>query len=674
MVIKTKSSLPTRNVDNIRKTDSIRNFRRRDVFLMVLLVGVHFFNASKITTTSNSQGRHDWSSSSNPKCPIISAMHEFHQPFLVLDAEPDHKSFEKANASATVETTDASPWTTEKFCSCMSHQSFQSSSTTPLPSLSLPATIWHNLESSLKEAAAKSTRTCWGDETYESRDKRLFQQFLSDLYESLDIHRLRRTVKAPAHPQVSREILNIVLKRIEDPSKNPPLKIAVFGGSVTQGCWSMANIYGLPAGGINCRIECSWTTKLQDLINTALGHDEVVEVHNLAMGGTDSDVGATLMEYNFFPNQLQGNDFDIIVSAYSSNDGQPAEEQIEDLYEAWQRFVRLAADQRPCSILPLVIQVEDNSLDFLSSSHKSPLYNRLRYSREMVQTAVWNGNVMAMSYADGTRDLVYSNASVKLLAESELHPGQGFHTGVAWVLAWNLMNAMLEACDAPFLSTSSAIKEPLPLLSRSLLFDNVSEIWMKEIKEKEDLCRNDGKITRAKCAFQWLAAVQAQRDKGAIAQKMETVLTSNHGWEAVGFPIRRPRRTWQGSGVHSNFTIQIDNLDMDIDSMMVLYLKSYGPKWESVKLSLVIWGKEPPSAPPNNDKPWIELYQTELKGSHNSETSINYSERIDLGTFLKVGSSIRATFKIISGEQFQVNGMAVCSSSKAVAMRRPSTE
>jgi hypothetical protein len=89
--------------------------------------------------------------------------------------------------------------------------------------------------------------------------------------------------------------------------------------------------------------------------------------------------------------------------------------------------------------------------------------------------------------------------------------------------------------------------------------------------------------------------------------------------------------------------------------MMLLYLKSYGKDWENVRLSLLVEGS---NNPPSGD--WGRLHETILEGFHDSKTSINYSYRIDLGDFLQAGGSIRATFTIISGGVFQVNGLAFC--------------
>lgn len=56
------------------------------------------------------------------------------------------------------------------------------------------------------------------------------------------------------------------------------------------------------------------------------------------------------------------------------------------------------------------------------------------------------------------------------------------------------------------------------------------------------------------------------------------------------------------------------------------------------------------------------MKRTALTGFHNSTTSINYSNQVDLGDNLVVGSSVRATFTLTQGAKFQINGIAFCNS------------
>ena len=57
---------------------------------------------------------------------------------------------------------------------------------------------------------------------------------------------------------------------------------------------------------------------------------------------------------------------------------------------------------------------------------------------------------------------------------------------------------------------------------------------------------------------------------------MSTVPVQNNGWEAYGYPIRQPRRTWLGQGLNACFVIQMDDVATPIDRMLVLYIRSYG--------------------------------------------------------------------------------------------------
>lgn len=284
----------------------------------------------------------------------------------------------------------------------------------------LASDIWRIYEPKIRQAALESTQTCWWPEMFNKLDLDVFDNFTMNLYQTLDMHQMKRSLKTPANPVVTRQVLEIVLQRVKDPVRNPPLKIAVFGGSVTQGCWALTNMYGLEYGGMKCEINCTWTVKLERLINNIFGHDVVV-VKNYAIGGADSDIGSTLLEYNLWPGEDKGEEFDIIISAFSSNDGQPPPQTVDFLYESWQKFVRLAMDQRPCSDLPLVIQLEDNLLDTL---HDDIVHSNLRYSRDMAQMAAWAG-AMPASCADVAQGFVCTSASSQLITECwQLHPGQ----------------------------------------------------------------------------------------------------------------------------------------------------------------------------------------------------------------------------------------------------------
>ena len=286
------------------------------------------------------------------------------------------------------------------------------------------------------------------------------------------------------------------------------------------------------------------------------------------------------------------------------------------------------------------------------------LYENFQYSKDMVSTASFGG-FMSVSYADAVRYSTYANTSSSLLNQyGQLHPGQGFHTGIAWVMAWNLLNAAIDSCDARnmprFWKDEPRVPPPLPVVTKKTTSDEIEPAW-KLMKEEQAAHCQRGEREKSVCVHKWVASKNSADRKEKIAREMEPVLKQNTGWVAYGFPIRQPRRTWLGTGPNATFAIQLDDLSTPINKMMVLYLRSYGREWEDVRLSLIVEGSDSP-----NDDDWVNLHQTILEGSHNSQTSVNYSHRIDLGDFLQVGSSIRATFTIISGAKFQINGLAIC--------------
>jgi hypothetical protein len=175
------------------------------------------------------------------------------------------------------------------------------------------------------------------------------------------------------------------------------------------------------------------------------------------------------------------------------------------------------------------------------------------------------------------------------------------------------------------------------------------------MREERIASCKDGERKKPMCVYQWVASPGDAKGKEIIAERMQQVLTNNEGWEAYGYPVRQPRRTWLGWGLNATFTVQLDNLAIPVEKMMVLYLKSYGKDWADVRLSLLVEGSKDPDV-----GEWVVLHEAILEGFHDSQTSINYSHRTELGNFLQTGSSVRATFTIINGARFQVNGLAFC--------------
>ena len=112
--------------------------------------------------------------------------------------------------------------------------------------------------------------------------------------------------------EIITHILQIAQKRMKDSANNPPVKIAVVGGSVTQGraCFHV----------LQRASQCAWPYRFELLINQFVGM-EVIKVYNLALGGTTTgSAGSSVVEYWMYrESDLMEAGPDIIVNSYSTN-------------------------------------------------------------------------------------------------------------------------------------------------------------------------------------------------------------------------------------------------------------------------------------------------------------------------------------------------------------------
>ena len=121
------------------------------------------------------------------------------------------------------------------------------------------------------------------------------------------------------HPSANslERILDIVNKRIINFGSSPPLKIAVLGGSGTQGqgC-SEPCMPGVPPFHPT---PCAWPARLERLINTLTGF-QVVQIHNLAVSATNLAFGTNLVNYRLYPEEPLPHGPDVIIASYSTNE------------------------------------------------------------------------------------------------------------------------------------------------------------------------------------------------------------------------------------------------------------------------------------------------------------------------------------------------------------------
>jgi len=418
-------------------------------------------------------------------------------------------------------------------------------------------------------------------DSYTKHEDIMFHRLLKE-------NQLSRSIKARAHPFVMERVFEVVLKRVHDPIRNPPLRIAVFGGSVVEGHRCRYNKIGMDTSIEYNQVLCAWPTKLEALLNEILpvillGEENtiassktvdrppVVEVKNLGWAGTDSSIGIPIVQYDLFGTNLS--ETDIFISAYGPNDMlSPVGQQRDSMFWYMQQFHKVAKARRPCNDLPLLIQIADISEETMRWPGPADIVSRLRYSNEVLDTVNWQtgtSGILALSYPDVVREVLFHDIHDDTLTEStQVHPGLAFHSGVAWMIAYGLVDGILQSCDASSLDDHDK-PEPragmlFPSLHHNLPAEDVPKQWINDTIVNKRRCelsqRND-----AKCAFQIMLHRNGAEDGPQSQRAVESIATHIDGWKA---PTDKPG--WTAIRRDATFTIQLENLTQPVNRFIVV--------------------------------------------------------------------------------------------------------
>lgn len=305
-----------------------------------------------------------------------------------------------------------------------------------------PSMVWQLLSSAIANAS-------YFPATY-ANDTR-FQHWVQDMFGFYTTDRLRRSVAHPPSNRAMQQILSLIAHRLSDPTQHDPIRILVLGGSVTQGLACTANSIGLPeAFWMHPQLECAWPARLEHMLNHALFQGKsIFEVRNLAVPGSNSEVGAMVLEYQLLPD-LYHHVPHMILSSYSANDAQDPDPHAT-FHIHQQALVRATQRLRPCNDdLPLLVLVDDLFADMPSQA--------IQQTGSLYKIASWY-NAMAIAYSNVARHQVVTHPTVNASGASipnpllgtpfnTVHLGMGFHIGVAWTVLFNFVSAFQEACHA----------------------------------------------------------------------------------------------------------------------------------------------------------------------------------------------------------------------------------
>ena len=263
----------------------------------------------------------------------------------------------------------------------------------------------------------------------------------------------------------------------ENEVEPPPVRIMVLGGSVAVGIQCRTGIPGHEYDDSTTRY-CAWPHRLENLINQLFGVGTLVEVQNEAVGGTYTDIGSSILKYDLIEGVLES---DILIHAFSTNDvTHVSSRSLYTFMLSLQEFCRLVYQpprkefcrskkrvdpplhSKASSIrytqgdfhYPFLIHVNDAIGQLMT-----PLARYARMPQVVSSLANYYGFV-SLSYPDMVRDVVYGDPKETWFSANEfpdgtthvpnVHPGQGMHIVVAWMVAYSLLQTTITYCTLTY--------------------------------------------------------------------------------------------------------------------------------------------------------------------------------------------------------------------------------
>ena len=206
--------------------------------------------------------------------------------------------------------------------------------TLALPSTKIPSLddVWtHVLSSKLPSYAIEAVKAKFVGQIDETKMTEQFETVFRHYFAMKD---LRNIILHELGHETAQRLFRIIRLRLADPTKNPPVQIFTYGGSVVAGSESYWNQWWLTNTtiGNKRRIESPfvfslpWPFRLPEVWNDVIfGGQDVFQVHNFGTRGASTEAGVLSLEYGMF-GDIHDNTTgkailpDIIIHAYGNND------------------------------------------------------------------------------------------------------------------------------------------------------------------------------------------------------------------------------------------------------------------------------------------------------------------------------------------------------------------
>lgn len=470
-------------------------------------------------------------------------------------------------------------------------------------------------------------------------------ELFQDHYQS---YQVRRSAIHPPGLEVTLKLLEIISKRVNylrdnTLSEAPPLHILVIGGSLTSGMACGINNLGLKTPGwMRQYTICAWPNRLQHLFNRVLFNgEEVVKVSNLAVGGSNSEVGKTLLEYQLFPDSFQQPD--IVIWSHAANDAQE-EDKAKAYFESIPGFVNAAHNLRICDdYLPLVVINEE----FFGQQND--------VSGAIYKASNWFG-LMGISQRNVISHKIFANFDnddyvKRIIGDKGLHPGMGAHIGASWTVFYNFISAFTEVCDYTKGTSSLARINSSDVTAKSIGpykehdYGDISSEWKQHRENIRENClvvAQEALVSSSNSSTTVINSINQQQESPCtyafmqsrmtsvatsedVNKKMNEILTSNTGWKAEGYPERQPRAGFYAKEENAHFSLKIDS-SMQTKYMTILSMKSYGDNFKDTALEVDVRIERKGGS----ESTETQTAKYKINGYHDTKTSIHIPHKFEL--------------------------------------------
>lgn len=451
------------------------------------------------------------------------------------------------------------------------------------------------------------------------------ENFTKQLLSSMTPSSLHRTFDHESKPEGMARILDIIIKRLEQPENFPPLQIAVVGGTFSEGEGCSDSSILIPEGSIMANPSfCAWPYRLEAFLNSFLlgneSKDKWVEITNMAEEGTDTGFMIPLVRNWIYPKHLLPHGPDIIINSYGAFDyetyGEGSSNLKETINSEMATFLRAIEVSHPCGDVPMVIHIDDTNVNFHESINK--MHGKSFFSifpKEPFERAI---------EVDGNRKFAMSG-----------------HLAMMWIVSFGMAEAVLRHCDREK-------NNPTP----------AENLYKKQVEN----CQDPSTLSPS-CPFSIFASPQGTVTRVTQFQKyLRPYMTTNVGWEVLsdmttGWSRKTGLVAMQAG---AKMELEVKNITKEVRYFHLMTLKSNVDPWKTGKAKFRI-----ASLPPGGNNKLVET-SFDISGHHETDDDeakhVTHHFNMELQDHKAlIGSDIKVSVELVEGTNFKVLGLMLCS-------------